>query len=349
MQHHKTSTLFFILMMTLSIAIAPTSHADNITSVAVKTATVVEKQIGETLLAYGVLNPDPAQLLSLSLAHAGRVNRVWVRLGQRVKKGSSLLQLISAPDARRQYLQAQSALGFARRELKRKQRLLTEQLTTKAQLDAAHKALRDAKASLNALHKRGLNRGEEILYAPMDGIITQLDVTQGQRLQANTRAMLIAAEKHLIARLGVEPEDLARLIPGTPVTISLVFMPEVKVESRISELHAMLNPRTHLITLLAPIPKLQIGHWLLGSRIIGRIHLPPHSALVVPRSAVLNDKRGAFVYTIRQGKAKRIKLRTGLEQGDEIEIMGPLKAGDTVITQGNYELHNGMAIRETYE
>ncbi|NOZ38327.1 MAG: efflux RND transporter periplasmic adaptor subunit, partial [Gammaproteobacteria bacterium] len=309
----------------------------------------VEKQISETLVAYGVLDPDPAQLLSLSLAHAGRVNRVWVHLGQRVKKGSPLLQLISAPDARRQYLQAQSALDFARRELARKQRLLSEQLATKTQLDAAHKALRDAKASLNALHKRGLNRSEEILYAPMDGIITQLDVTQGQRLQANARAMLIAAEKHLIARLGVEPEDLARLIPGTPVTISLVFMPEVKVESRISELHAMLNPRTHLVAVLAPIPNSPIDHWPLGSRIIGRIHLPPHSALVVPRSAVLNDKQGAFVYTIRQGKAQRINLQTDLQQADAIEIISSLKAGDNVISMGNYELRNGMAIRETHE
>ncbi len=334
-------------MIALGIAIAPTSHADNSVSVAVKTATVIEKQIGETLVAYGVLAPDPDQILSLSLAHAGLINRIWVRLGQRVKKGDKLLQVITAPDDRMQYLQAQNAVDFARREIERKQRLLKEQLATKAQIDAAHKALRDATASLNALHERGLDHSEETLYAPMDGIITQLDVAQGQRMQANTTAMLIAAEKRLIARLGVEAEDLGRLKPGTPVTITSVFVPGEKVESRIRELHAMINPHTHLVEVLSPIPEQQSDHWVLGSRILGHIHLTPHPALVVPRSAVLKNNRGTFVYTIRQGKAKKIKVRTGLEEGSEIEIMGPLKAGDTIITLGNYELHDGMAIRQS--
>ncbi|VAX12689.1 hypothetical protein MNBD_GAMMA24-541 [hydrothermal vent metagenome] len=346
MQCPKTSNLFFALTAALGITIAPLLHAGEIASVEVKTATVVKKQISETLVAYGVLEPDPDQILSLSLAHAGRINHVWVRLGQRIKRGSKLLQLITAPDARMQYLQAQSAVDFASRELERRQRLLKEQLATKAQVDAAHKALRDARALLDALRKRGLNRMKEILRAPMDGIITQLDVTQGQRVQANTSAMLLAAEKRLIARLGVEAEDLGRLKPGTPVTITSVFVPGVKVESRIRELHAMLNPRTHLVDVLSPIPEQQIDHLVLGSRILGHIQLTPHPALVVPRSAVLGDDQIAFVYTVRQGKARKIKVQTGLEQGDEIEIIGPIKAGDTIITLGNYELSDGMAIRE---
>lgn len=345
MQHRKTPTLFFVLLALMGITIAPLLHADEMSSVAVKTATVIKKQIGKTLIAYGVLEPDPDQVISLSLAHAGLINRVWVRLGERVKKGDRLLQVITAPNARKQYLQAQSAVEFAQRQLERRQRLLKQQLATKAQVDAAHRALRDATVLLNALHKRGLDRIKETLLSPMDGIITQLDVTQGQRVRANTTAMLIAAGKRLIARLGVEAEDLARLKPGIPITITSVFVPGIKVESRIREVHAMINPRTHLVEVLSPIPEQQIDHLVLGSRILGHIHLTPHPALLIPRSAVLEDDRGTFVYTVKQGKAKRINLRTGLEEGNKIEIIGPLKTGDTVITLGNYELHDGMAIR----
>ncbi len=335
------------LLVILGIACSALSYAGDSASVAVKTAVVIEKKIGETLIAYGVLDPDPDQVLSLSLPHAGLINRVWVRLGQRIKSGDKLLEVITAPDARMRYLQAQSAVDFASRELMRKQRLLKEQLATRAQVDAARKALRDARASLDALHKRGLDRTKETLRAPMDGIITRLDVAQGQRVQADTTAMLIAAEKRLIARLGVEAEDLGRLKPGTPVTITSVFVPEVKVESQIREVHAMINPRTHLVEVLSPIPEQQIDHLVLGSRILGHIRLMPHQALVVPRSAVLNDNQSsAFVYTIRQGKARKIKVQTGMEQGDEIEIIGPLKAGDSIIILGNYELSDGMAIRE---
>ncbi len=342
----KNLIKLFLLLTVLEMIPVTVCVAGEAPSVAVKTAVVTEKSIGETLIAYGILDPDPDQVLSLSLPHAGLINRVWVRLGQRVKSGDKLLEVVTAPEARMQYLQAQSAVDFARRELKRTQRLLEEQLTTKAKVDAARKALGDARASLEALRKRGLDLAEETLLAPMDGIITQLDVAQGQRVQADTTAMLIAAEKRLIARLGVEAEDLGFLESGTPVTITSVFVPEVRVKSKIREIHAMINPATHLVEVLAPIPEDQIDHLILGSRIIGHIHLPVHPALMVPRSAVLGDDADAFVYIVREGKAHKINVQVGLEQNEEIEVSGNIKVGDSVVVLGNYELSEGATVRE---
>ncbi len=339
----------FIVLTVIETVPVMVCYADDTASVSVKTSIIVEKSIGQTLIAYGSLNPDPDQVLSLSLSHAGLINRVWVRLGQRVKSGDKLLEVITAPEARMQYQQAQSAVDFSNRELKRTQRLLKEQLTTKAKVDAARKNLRDADATLEALRKRGLNLTEEILQAPMDGIITQLDIAQGQRVQANTTAMLIAAEKRLIARLGVEAEELSNLSAGTPVTITSVFVPDVKVESKIREVHAMINPSTHLVEVLIPIPENQINHLVLGSRVLGHIHLPEHQALMVPRSAVLRDDTDAFVYIVKNGKAYKIKVQTGLENKDEIEISGVIKTGDSIVILGNYELTDGMTIRESHE
>ncbi len=339
----------FLVLTVIETMLASVCYADDSASVAVKTSIIIERSIGETLKAYGTLEPDPDQVLSLSLPHAGLINRVWVRLGQRVKSGDKLLEVITAPDSRMKYLQAQSAVDFSERELKRTQRLLKEQLTTKAKVDAARKNLRDANATLEALHKRGLDLAEETLLAPMDGIITQLDVAQGQRVQANTTAMLIAAEKRLIARLGVEAEDLVNLNSTTPVTITSVFVPDVKVESKIREVHAMINPSTHLVEVLVPIPENQVEHLVLGSRVLGHIHLPKHQALMVPRSAVLGDGNDAFVYIVKENKAYKIKVQTGLESKNEIEISGAVKVGDIVVTLGNYELGNGFAIREIHK
>jgi multidrug resistance efflux pump len=90
-----------------------------------------------------------------------------------------------------------------------------------------------AYATLKALQQRGQNIEKETLRTPMNGIVTQLDISQGQRKQANTTAMLIAAEQRLIAQLGVEPEDLGLIQAGTPVTITSVFVPELKIETTI--------------------------------------------------------------------------------------------------------------------
>tara|TARA_R110001599_G_scaffold289553_1_gene492498 strand:- start:7745 stop:8791 length:1047 start_codon:yes stop_codon:yes gene_type:complete len=339
---------FLILSLALTFFVAQASRSQpQETSVLIKTATVVSKNVSETLTTFGVLDADPDQVLSLSLPHAGLINRVWVRLGQRVKSGDKLAEVITAPDARMQYLQAQSAVDYALREQERQQRLLSEQLTTKSQLDAAKKNVQDANATLDALTKRGQGVESEILRAPMDGIITRLDLSQGQRMQADSAAMLIAAEQRLIARLGVEPEDLARLTTGTPVTIGSVFVPNVKIATHIREVHAMIDPSTHLVEILAPIPDTEIKNLVLGSRVTGRIQLATHTALVVPRSAVLSEGGKAYVFTSANSKARRVAVTAGVEDGDMIAVSGDLKAGDAVVISGNYELTDGMAVRET--
>jgi len=315
-------------------------------SVLVSTVAVTDQEVSETLTTYGVLDPDPDEVLSLSLPHAGLINRVWVRLGQRVKSGDKLLEVVTAPDAHMQYLQARSAVDYARRELQHQQRLLSDQLATRAQVDAARKNLLDAQATLEALRERGMDVAAETLRAPRDGIVTRLDVSQGQRVQADSAAMLIAAEQRLIARLGVEPEDLASVPAGAPVTVQSVFVPGVSVESRVREIHAMIDPGTHLVEVLVPIPEQHVDQLVLGSRVQGRIQLSSYRALVVPRSAVLGRGANAHVFIISKGRAKRVAVQAGAEAGNGIAVRGELAAGDKVVVSGNYELSDGMAVRE---
>jgi RND family efflux transporter MFP subunit len=315
-------------------------------SVLVETTSVVEKTMAATLEAYGTVEADPDRVLSLSLPHAGLINRVWVRLGQRVEAGDRLLEVVTDPDARMQYLQAQSAVDFTKRELARQQSLLKDQLATKAQVDAAQKSLNDANATLQALRKRGLDVVQETLRAPMKGIITRLDVSQGQRVQADTTAMLIAAESKLIARLGVEPEDLNDIQTGTPVTITPLFVPDITIKSSVREIHAMIDPSTQLVEVLAAIPEAEVNELVLGSRVRGHIQLESRKCLAVPSSAVLTEAGHTYLYTIADGRAKRVPVQIWIEQNGEIAVSGVLQGGDRVVISGNYELADGMAVRE---
>lgn len=342
---NKHLTLGTGLLFSALLLSAPAAQSVEAPSVAVKTAVVKQQAMAEMLLSYGVLEPDPDQVLSLSLPRAGLINRIWVRLGQRVRSGEKLLEIITAPEARMQFLQASSAVDFARRELERKQALLQEQLSTRTEVDNAKKNLHDAQATLDALRKRGVGREKETLRAPVDGIITQLNTAQGQRVQADTTALLIASEQRLVARLGVEPEDLILLKPDAIVSISSVFGPSVRVETTVREVHAMINPATHLVDVLAAIPDQQVGDLVLGSRILGQIYLPESTHLVVPRSAVLGLQPDSYVYKVIAGKAVQVPVTTGVEADGLISVSGDLQVGDPVVVSGNYELSDGMPVR----
>jgi membrane fusion protein (multidrug efflux system) len=67
----------------------------------------------------------------------------------------------------------------------------------------------------------------------------------------------------------------------------------------------------------------------------------------VPRSAVLGDAPDACVYIVQDGKARRVPVQTGAEADDLIEVSGAVSAGDIVVVSGNYELNDGMAVRES--
>jgi len=100
------------------------------------------------------------------------------------------------------------------------------------------------------------------------------------------------------------------------------------------------------VEVLAPIPEAVTGRLVLGSRVIGRIHLASHRGLVVPRSAVLQDDAGTYLFRLSNGKAGRVNVQTGIEQEGWVEVSGDIHAGDGVVSEGNYELADGMAVRE---
>lgn len=237
-------------------------------SVAIRSSPVVQRPIRETLTVYGQVQADPDATLTVSLSHAGLITAVAARLGQRVKRGDTLLAMTTAPAARTQYLQGRSAVDYAQSELQRQEQLLREQLTTRAQVDGARKALADARSTLQALEAQGTGKAVETLYAPTAGIITALNVKQGDRVAADAAALAIASRDRLIAVLGVEPEDVGALGPGTPVTLRSVFVPGYQAQSRISEVFAMIDPGTRLVDVLAPIPAAKAHHLVLGSALI---------------------------------------------------------------------------------
>lgn len=337
-----------IMILTLLLILsANTLWAADETRAAVELAPVTSKTLSASLSAYGVIDADPDRVTTLSLSHAALVERVWVRPGQRVKTGDKLLELSAAPEARMQYEQAQSSVTFAKRELARQERLLGEQLATRSQVDAARYALRNAEVSLATLRSQGLNQAKTVLHANVPGIVTLISVTQGQRVQPGAALMLIASQGRLVARLGVEPDDMNKITPGAPVFITPVFSHGEQISGRVREVHAMVDPATHLVDVLVPIPQDATNRLVLGSRVVARLQLSSHDALAVPRSAVLQDAAGNYVFTVQQGHAQRIPVETGFTQGDWVEIKSTLKAGDRVVVKGNYELTDGMAVRES--
>jgi membrane fusion protein (multidrug efflux system) len=312
----------------------------------IQTVPLTRHSLSETITVYGQVQPDPEHISSIALPRAGMINRLLVRLGQRVSADQELLELDTAPQARMDYQQAKAAVDYAHSDLEQKQRLFSQQLATRDQVASASRDLQDAEAKLEALRKLGSEQKREIIRAPFAGIITELKVSQGQRVQADTTALLLASGDTLIVPLGVEPEDARRIRPGMKVVLESLFQQRWHVQVEVTEVLAKVNPSTRLVDVLTRVPASKSAPLVLGDRIQGAITLRQETTLAVPRSAVLSDEKGSYLFTVQKGRAHRVNVTTGLQQDNLVAVQGSLHVGDAVVTLGNYELEEGMTVHE---
>jgi len=338
--------LISLISLMLLVSAYNACAADKALSVLVEQARAEERVLPKTLTVYGRVQPDSDAVLTLSLPRAGLITHVGARLGQRVKHGDVLLEFSTSPTARMEFIKAKNAVDYAKAGLERQSRLFNEQMSTKSQVDGAKKALDDAKSALKALRAQGKGHVTEQVNAPVDGIITQINIKQGDRVQADTAALALATENRLVALLGAEPEDIRALKPGMAVMLKSVFISDYEALTKLREVHAMINPSTHLVDLLAPIPPEKTDPLILGSYLTAELTISKHKGVTVPRNAVLEDDKGRYVFTVVDERAKRIAVITGKESDRWIEIKSGVKAGQNVVTTGNYVLKDGNSIRE---
>lgn len=315
-------------------------------TVLVTTASPVSQTFHDTIQAWGTAVGDPHRASTISLGHGGQVIGLLVAGGQSVQHGQALLRVAPDPVARNAYLQAQSALDLAAGELKRTEQMAAQHLATQSQLATARKALDDAKAGLEAQRALGGGASEETINAPADGVVTALNVNLGDRFQAGTALLNFAPAQALIARLGAQPEEGAHLKPGMPVEVQGAYGARETLHGRLDVVGHAIDAQTHLLPLQVSLPPDAGNVLVAGAAVQASIESTSYTAWALPRDAVLQDDKGAYVFVVEQDKAKRIDVNLKHPDGDTVGVQGPLDAKMQVIVTGNYELNDGDAVRE---
>ncbi len=129
---------------------------------------------------------------------------------------------------------------------------------------------------------------------------------------------------------------------GQAVTLIPVFHPERRIDTRLSLVTRQVDAASKMINATAPVAAAGLP---LGEAVRGQITIASHPGLLVRRAAVVFDEAGAHVFVVAGGKARLVAVKTGTEDGDDIDVSGGLKAGDAVAVQGAYQLQDGMAVR----
>jgi multidrug efflux pump subunit AcrA (membrane-fusion protein) len=298
------------------------AEADPTPTAVVTLAALKTQSVQDVVSVYGVVQADPAGSVTVAAPKASIVARMLVRSGQSVTAGQPLVELGNAPGAELAYKQAADGANYAQTDLARVQRLYDERLAASDQLNAARKVLADAQATLTAQQKQGAGHAMQVITAPQAAVVTTVSAAAGDHVAQDAPLLVLARVDGAVVKLGLEPTG--RFVAGQPVTLHPVFGGPA-IASKITMVGRAADEATKTLDAIVPLNGAVVP---IGAAVRGDVTTGVHAGLVAPRAAVVFDETGPHVFTVSGGKAHRLFVTVGLDQGDDIEIAGKIPAGE---------------------
>ncbi|WBY00123.1 efflux RND transporter periplasmic adaptor subunit [Ramlibacter tataouinensis] len=292
-------------------------------------------------------------------AEAGglRITDVRVNVGERVDKGQVLATFASdtlraeLAQARASVAEAEAAAADAGANADRARSLQATGALSAAQINQYLTAEQTARARVQAaravFEAQQVRLAQSTLAAPDSGIISARMATVGQVVAPGTELFRLIRQGRLEWRAEVTADELGRLAPGTPATVTAAS--GARLAGKLRTLGATVDPQTRIALVyvdLAPLPGAGNGSARAGMFARGEFDLGRTPALTVPQSALV--LREGFSYVLRVGADNRVaqaKVQTGRLAGDRIEITAGLPPDARIVASGAGFLNDGDLVR----
>ena len=286
-------------------------------------------------------------------AGGGQVKAVYVKRGDKVKKGQLLLQLdntlikqsVAAAAQNIETVKAQAALA---KSVYEKQKNLWEQnigseiqlLTAKTNAEALGSQL---KAALEQLGMAKDQLAFTSIYSDVDGVAEEVNVKVGEIFMGAGQLKIVNTDK--LKLTSQVPENYAGKIDvGTDVTLIFPDLDKT-LDTKLSVIGKVIDPlsRSFFVEAKLPMDKNFRPNQLAQVKIKD---YTKKNAISIPINIVQNDDKGKFVYVAasENGKlvARKRMVTTGEFYANSIEILSGLNAGEQVVTEGYQNIFDGQ-------
>ncbi len=285
----------------------------------------------------------------------GQITRILVRSGDRVTRGTPLLEIdpqkqqatVSSQEANRRSRLA--ALEYNRSELERRKQLHAAGVISRQELEQAQSAFDASKADVDALeatvHEQQVQLHYHLVKAPAEGVIGDIPVRVGDRVKFDTELTTLDQGGELEAYISIPAELAPRVRPGMPVEIVEDSRPAIRVP--VSFISPRVDTQNQLLLIKAIVPNAQ-QHFRNEQLVHAKVIWQETQRPLVPVTAVsrLSGQTFAFVAEGEGTKAvaRQRTIRTGDVVGNSYVVLDGIKAGDKVITTGVNMLVDGMPV-----
>lgn len=370
----------------------------------VSTEKVSRRTITEVVSASGKIQPETEVKISADVS--GEITELLVEEGDSVVKGQLLLRInpelyvsnvdqlqASLDNARAtlattqaQATRAQAALRQAEKLFKRQQGLYEQKVISQQEFETAESqyqmAVAEAEGGMKNVQAAGFtvksvqarldegrkNLGRTSIYAPVSGVVSQLNSKKGERVvgtaqMAGTEILRIADLNTMEVQVDVNENDIIRIQNGDSAQVKIDAFPDAVFRGVVTEIA---NSAKFNVT---QVISDQVTNYTVKVRILrdsykdllaqmenpfkpgmtATVDIETETAvnvLCVPISsvttrnpasgdetkAVESNERATWIFKYEGGKAKSIKVKTGLQDTEYFQITEGVKENDEIIT-----------------
>lgn len=302
----------------------------------VRTAPVERGTFAQQVNAVGAVAVDERRIFAIESRAAGWVEQLYVRaVGDPVRRGQKVAGIYSPElfSAQEELVLAVQTADAGLIEATRQRLLLLG--ATEAQAD-------------EVIRTRRAQR-QLAIESPSNGVVTELNVREGQQVSPGTPLMKIADLSRVWITVEIPEAQAGAVSEGLPAQARLVAVPGRKFEGRVDYLYPQLETATRTLRarLVFDNPRgvLKPGMYADvtlagGSR---------ENALLVPSEAVIRTgQRNIVLVAETQGRFRPAPVELGPEHGNRIVILQGLEEGEHVVVSGQFLIDSEASLQGAY-
>ena len=299
---------------------------DVVNNLGVRTAIATYKPLHMQIDTVGYVAYDEDTLVHIHPRVEGWVEKLYVKaIGDPVEKGQPLYDIYSP-----ELVNAQEELLLA---LSRKnKRLITAAENRLVSLQIPKKAI----AQLKKTKKVSQNI---TFYAPQQGVVENLKIREGFFIKPGSTIMSIGDLSEVWVEAEVFERQAGQVKIGTPVTMTLDYLPGKEYSVKVNYIYPTLNPKTRTVKVRIRVDN-RNGDFKpnMFAQII--MHTSgDESALLIPKEALIRTgEQDRVVLALGQGSYKSIEVKVGRFDSDSVEILSGLSAGEKVVSSAQFLL-----------
>jgi len=302
--------------------------------IGIRTAPVSVRDLSVAVRAAGRVSFDEKRQAEVALKFAGWVRDLQADFTGRLVRAGEVLFTAYSPElwtAQQEYLEAlrlqgdstSAARGEARSELAAaaRRRLLLWDIPPSA---------------IQAIAREGRPREALPIVAPITGVVVEKSVVRGSAFTAGQVLYKLAPVDPAWVIASVYPVDLPFLRVGMAATLTNPYLDERSRHGRVSFIAPTLTSETRTADVRVEVAN-PGGALKPGMFVDVELAAPLGRRLALPESAVLptGERRLVFV-DLGDGRLAPREVRLGAHAGEYYEVLDGLRAGDVVVTSGNF-------------